>query len=194
MPTEVAGGRGAVYTQAMWDAIVGWELWNGVGTGAAWTVTICLMVAGVVGCVLPILPGHLILIIGAVAHRLMLGREGSGLEWWSFLILVLLAAISQAFEFASGAAGTKWFGGTRWGALGAFVGSLVGMFFLPFGLLLGPLIGAFAGEMLFAKKKTTFAVSSGVGSVVGTIAGMAMKIVIGLLMVVWFVVDVFWVR
>ena len=59
MPTEVAGGRGAVYTQAMWDAIVGWELWNGVGTGAAWTVTICLMVAGLVGCVLPILPGHL---------------------------------------------------------------------------------------------------------------------------------------
>ncbi len=177
----------------MWDWIVGWELWSGVGTGAAWVVTICLMVSGLVGCVLPVLPGHLIILIGAVAHRLMLGREGSGLEWWSLLVLVVLMAASQAFEFASGAAGTKWFGGTRWGALGAFVGSLVGMFFLPFGLLLGPLIGAFAAEMLFAKKKPAFAASSGVGSVVGTLAGLVMKIVVGLLMVAWFAADVFWI-
>ncbi len=177
----------------MWDAISGWDYWNGVGAGAAWVVTICLLVAGLVGCVLPILPGHLIILIGAVAHRLMLGREGSGLEWWSFLVLVLLLAASQAFEIASGAAGTRWFGGTRWGAVGAFVGSIVGLFFLPFGLLLGPLIGAFAAEMLFAKKKPTFAASSGVGSVVGTLAGMAVKIVVGVLMVLWFVVDVFWI-
>lgn len=166
-------------------------MWDDVGTGAAWVVTICLMVAGLVGCVLPILPGHLIILIGALAHRLMLGREGSGLEWWSFAVLVILMAASQAFEFASGAAGSRWFGGTKWGALGAFVGSIVGLFFLPFGLLLGPLLGAFAAEMLFAKKRPKFAASSGIGSVVGTLAGMGMKIVVGLLMVGWFFVDVF---
>lgn len=177
----------------MWDAIAGWEIWGGVGAGAAWVVTICLLVAGLVGCVLPILPGHLILLIAAVAHRLMLGRDGSGLEWWSFLILIALLAASQIFEIASGAAGSRWFGGTRWGALGAFVGSIVGLFFLPFGLLLGPLIGAFAAELLFAKKKPQFAASSGVGSVVGTIAGMAVKIVVGVLMVAWFLADVFWI-
>jgi uncharacterized protein YqgC (DUF456 family) len=109
-------------------------------------------------------------------------------------VLILLMAISQAFEFASGAAGARWFGGTRWGALGAFAGSIVGMFFLPFGLLLGPLIGAFAAEILVAKKKPKLAASSGVGSVVGTIAGMAMKIVIGLLMIGWFFADVFWIQ
>lgn len=177
----------------MWDAITGWELWGGVGSGIAWTVTICLMIAGLVGCILPILPGHLIILIGAVAHRLMLGREGSGLEWWSFLVLVLLLAASQAFEIASGAAGSRWFGGTRWGAIGAFVGSLVGLFFLPFGLLLGPLIGAFAAEMLFAKKQPKFAASSGVGSVVGTIAGMVVKVIVGVLMIIWFVVDALWI-
>lgn len=166
-------------------------MWEDVGTGAAWVVTICLMVAGLVGCVLPILPGHLIILIGALAHRLILGREASGLEWWSFAVLVILMAASQAFEFASGAAGSRWFGGTRWGALGAFVGSIVGLFFLPFGLLLGPLLGAFAAELLFAKKRPKFAASSGIGSVVGTLAGMGMKIVVGLLMVGWFFVDVF---
>lgn len=177
----------------MWDAIIGWEMWDGVGTGAAWVVTICLMASGLIGCVLPILPGHLILLIGAIAHRLMLGREGSGLEWWSFVVIVVLIAISQALEIASGAAGTKWFGGTKWGALGAFAGGIVGLFFLPVGLLLGPLAGAFAAEMLFAKKDPRFATSSGVGSVVGTLAGMVGKIVFGLLIVIWFFCDVFWI-
>lgn len=176
----------------MWDSIVGWEMWEGVGTGVAWTVTLCLMAAGLLGCVVPALPGHLFILIGAIAHRLMLGREGSGLEWWSFLVLVLLMAISQAFEIASGAAGTRWFGGTRWGALGAFIGGIAGLFFFPVGLVAGPLAGAFVAEMIFAKKDPKFAASSGVGSVVGTLAGIAMKIVIAVLMLVWFFLDV-WV-
>ena len=177
----------------MWEAIQSSPVWGGVGIGAAWFVTGCLLVAGAIGCVLPVLPGHLILILAAVAHRLMLGREGSGLEWWSFLILVALAAVSQTFETLSGAAGTRWFGGTRWGAVGALVGSIVGMFFMPFGLLVGPLAGAFACEVAMAKKHPKPAVISGVGSVVGTLAGMAVKIVIGLVMILWFFLDVFWV-
>lgn len=157
----------------------------------AWLVTACLLLAGAVGCVLPVLPGHLILIIAAVGHRLMLGAEGSGLQWWSFLILALFAAVSQTFEMVSGAAGTRWFGGTRWGALGALVGSIVGMFFMPFGLLVGPLVGAMVCEIGFARKETRPAVISGVGSVVGTLAGMGIKIVIGVLMIAWFFLDVF---
>ena len=166
------------------------EVWQGVGTGAAWLVTSCLLITGAVGCVLPVLPGHLILLIAAIAHRLMLG-PASGLQWWSFVILVLLMAISQTFEMLSGAAGSKWFGGTRWGAAGALIGSIVGLFFMPFGLLLGPLIGAFVFEIAFARKTPRPAVISGVGSVVGTLAGMGFKIVVGVLMISWFFLDVF---
>jgi uncharacterized protein len=174
----------------VWEAIQSNEVVQGVGTGAAWLVTVCLLVAGLIGCVLPVLPGHLIILIGVIAYRLMLGAE-SGLHWWSFAILVVLMAVSQTFEMLSGAAGSKWFGGTRWGAIGAVVGSIVGMFFLPFGLLLGPLIGAFVCEMAFAKKQGHHAAISGVGSVVGTLAGMGFKIAVGFLMIGWFLVDVF---
>jgi uncharacterized protein YqgC (DUF456 family) len=174
----------------MWETILSGEMWQGVGTGMAWLVTGCLLVAGAVGCVLPVLPGHLILLIAAIAHRLMLGAE-SGLQWWSFVILVALMAISQTFEMISGAAGTKWFGGTRWGAAGALVGSIVGLFFLPFGLLAGPLVGAFVCELAFARKDTKPAAISGVGSVVGVLAGMGFKIVVGVLMIGWFFLDVF---
>jgi uncharacterized protein len=175
----------------VWETLQGEGVLQGIGTGAAWFVTICLLIAGLVGCVLPILPGHLIILIGAIAYRLMLGPANSGMAWWSFAVLIFLMAASQAFEFFSGAAGSKWFGGTRWGAIGAFVGSILGLFFLPFGLLLGPLIGAIAGELMFAKGKTKTAVTSGVGSVVGTLAGMGVKIVVGVIMIGWMMVDIF---
>ncbi len=165
--------------------------WEGAGTGTAWIVTILLLAVGLAGCVVPVLPGHLILLIAVIAHRLMLGSEESGLHWWSFAILIVLMGISQTFEILSGAAGAKWFGGTRWGAIGAILGSIAGLFFLPFGLLAGPLAGAIAFEMAFAKKETRPALISGVGSVVGTLAGMGFKIVIGLAMVAWFFLDVF---
>lgn len=176
----------------MGESMVSSELWQGVGTGLAWVITASLLFVGLVGCVLPVLPGHLLLFIAAVGHRLMLGEE-SGLRWWSFAILIALMAISQIFEMVSGAAGAKWFGGTRWGAVGALVGSIAGLFFLPFGLLVGPLVGAFACEMAFAKKQTRPAAISGVGSVVGTLAGLGFKIVVGLVMVGWFLVDAFWI-
>ena len=175
----------------MWEAIHSSPVWGGVGVGAAWLVTGCLLAAGVVGCVLPVLPGHLIIFLAAVAHRLMLGAEGSGLRWWSFVILGVLVAISQILEMVSGAAGARWFGGTRWGALGALVGTIVGMFFMPFGLLVGPLLGAMLGEIGLARQETRPAVISGVGSVVGTLAGVGIKIVIGAMMIVWFFLDVF---
>lgn len=159
----------------------------------AWVVTISLIVSGAIGCILPILPGHLIIFIAAVAHRLMLGAEDSGLRWWSFLILGLLMAISQTLEMLSGAAGTRWFGGTRWGAFGALIGTIVGLFFMPFGLLAGPLIGAFVAEIGFARRETKPAVISGIGSVAGTLAGLGIKLAIGILMIAWFFLDVFFI-
>lgn len=159
---------------------------------AVWIVTVCLLLSGLVGCVIPVLPGHLILLVGAIGYRLMVGSE-AGIAWWGFGILVLLMVISQTFELMSGSLGSKWFGGSRWGAAGALIGGLVGLFFLPFGILVGPLAGAFVFEMAFAKKKPRASVVSGVGSVVGTLAGMGFKVVVGVLMVGWFLADVFWI-
>lgn len=183
--------RHRMYHPGMWESIQSSAVWGGVGQGVAWLVTACLLLAGVIGCVLPILPGHLIILIAAIGHRLMLGAGGSGLVWWSFLILAVLMAVSQTLEMVSGAAGSKWFGGTRWGALGALVGTVAGMFFMPFGLLVGPLVGAFVCEIGVARKETRHAAISGVGSMVGTLAGMGIKIAIGAVMIVWFFLDVF---
>lgn len=160
------------------------------GVGAAWLVTGCLVVSGLAGCVLPVLPGHLLIFLAAVAQRWMLG-SASGVACWTFLVLGLLLAASQVFEFVSGAAGSRWFGGTRWGAFGAIAGGILGMFFFPFGLVLGPLIGAVLCELIFAKKATRIAVNSGVGSAVGALAGSLVKVAVGLAMTGWLLIDIF---
>ena len=176
----------------MWEFLQSADLRDGATTGLAWLITGSLLVAGALGCLLPVLPGHLLLFLAAVAHRLMLGADESGLRWWSFLILGSLMAVSQALEMLSGAAGAKWFGGTRWGALGALAGGIIGMFFFPLGLLAGPLLGAVISELVWARRHPGQAFVSGVGSVVGTLAGMSIKLVIGALMIGWFFLDV-WV-
>jgi hypothetical protein len=178
----------------VWQSIMASPAWGNVGVGAAWLVTACLLAAGAVGCVLPILPGHLIVFMAALGHRLMLGAAGSGLGWGSFVILGLLMALSQTLEMLSGAAGSKWFGGTRWGALGALLGGIVGMFFMPFGLLAGPLLGAVICELSLARRQARPSVISGVGSVVGTFVGLGIKFVIGSLMILWFFLDVFLIQ
>ena len=163
-----------------------------IGSVVAWIVTICLLIVGFIGTLVPFLPGHLILFFAAVGHWLML-REDSGVEWWTFVVLGLLLTLSQIFEFMSGAVGTRWFGGTRWGAAGALIGGIVGMFFMPFGLILGPLIGSTLCEFVFAKKEVKPAAVSGVGSVLGTVAGLIVMVVVGVVMIVWFIVDVIWI-
>ena len=162
-----------------------------MGFVAAWVVTACLLMLGLVGTLVPFLPGHLILFFAAVGHWLML-RQDSGVEWLTLVVLGFLLILSQVFEFLSGAAGTRWFGGTRWGAAGALIGGMGGIFFIPFGLILGPLIGSMFCEFVFAKKEVRPATVSGVGSVLGTVAGMVVKIIVGVLMIVWFLVDVIW--
>jgi hypothetical protein len=158
--------------------------------GGVWIVTGSLLIVGLVGCVLPALPGHLFILLAAIWHRLMVGPD-AGIAWWGFGILILLMAISQVFEIVSGSLGTQWFGGTKWGALGALVGGIVGLFFLPFGLLIGPLVGAFGFERLFAKREIRDSAVSGVGSMVGTMVGIVVKVIIGVLMIAWFFLDVF---
>jgi uncharacterized protein len=176
----------------MWEAISGWGGWIEVGAAGAWLVTLCLLAIGLAGCFLPVIPGPLIILMAAVFHWFVF-REASGVEWWTFAVLIALLAASQIFDFVSGAAGSKWFGGTKWGMAGAIVGAIVGLFFMPLGLILGPVIGAYSFELLFAKQGASQAAVSGFGSAVGTLSSLIMKVIVGVVMIAWFLVDVLFI-
>ena len=164
-----------------------WLQENGI-----WVVTWLLIIVGLVGTLLPILPGQVLIIVAAGAHW-WVKKDDSHLGWWTIAILGTLLAISMALEYVSGAVGSKYFGGSKWGIGGAILGGIVGLFFAPWGFLLGPLAGAFAFEYLFAKKQVPEATRSGVGSAVGTVLGLSIKLGIAFAMAAYLVVDLFWV-
>lgn len=161
--------------------------WSMLGV---WGLTLCLLLVGLVGSVVPLLPGPVLIAVAGVVHTLL--RPESGMGLWGFIIMAVLLILSFVLDFVSGAVGAKWFGASRWGVAGVFLGGIVGMFFMPFGLVLGPLFGGIVFELLFAKKQLQPAAKSAWGSVLGTGVGMVLRLLIAMAMIATFFIDALW--
>lgn len=152
-----------------------------------WLIAIVLMAIGLLGTILPLVPGAIIILGAVILHQVMLPEKSLG--WWNIGGLIVLTLLSYALEFGSGYFGAKRFGATKWGTFGAVVGTVGGLFF-PFpGLLIGPILGAVAGELV-AGKRLVSAGRAGWGTVLGNLAGMVAKLVIALAMISWFLLTV----
>jgi uncharacterized protein YqgC (DUF456 family) len=149
-----------------------------------WLFTIVLFAVGLIGTVLPVIPGTTIILAAAIIHRMMLGAEKS-IGWRSIAILLLLTLATYALDFLSGYFGAKYFGATKWGMFGAVIGALVGIVFGIIGLFIGPVIGAITGEFI-AGKRLIDAGRAGWGSLLGNLGGMIGKLVIALVMITIF--------
>ena len=153
-----------------------------------WFFTIALFAIGLIGTVLPILPGTTIILAAVIIHRIMLGADKS-VGWKAIVVLILLTLLSYVFDFLGSYFGAKYFGATRWGALGAIAGALVGLFFGIIGLFVGPVIGAVAGELI-AGKRMIDAGRAGWGSLLGNLGALIGKLIIALVMISIFLVNV----
>ena len=152
-----------------------------------WVVALVLMAVGLIGTLLPVVPGAIVILAAAVLHQIMLGTEKS-LGWWNIGALALLTLLSYGLEFGAGYFGAKRFGATKWGAFGAMVGAITGLFWPLPGLIVGPIVGAIAGELV-AGKRLVSAGRAGWGTLLGNLAGMLGKLTIALAMVSWFLVT-----
>ena len=153
-----------------------------------WFFTIALFAVGLVGTIVPVLPGTIIILGAAIVHLVMLGPEKS-VGWKTIVVLVLLTVASYAFDFLGGYFGAKYFGATKWGTFGAILGAVVGLFFGLIGLFVGPVIGAIAGEVI-AGKRMIDAGRAGWGSLLGNFGAMFAKLIIALAMISIFLVNV----
>src|SRR5439155_6224568 len=149
-----------------------------------WSVAVILFAVGLIGTVVPVFPGTIIILAGALLHRMMLGPEKS-IRWGTMVILVVLTVVSYALDFLGGYFGAKYFGATKWGMFGAILGALIGIFFGIAGLFVGPVIGAISGEFI-AGKRMIDAGRAGWGSLFGNLGGMIGKLVIALVMITIF--------
>jgi uncharacterized protein YqgC (DUF456 family) len=153
-----------------------------------WLVAIILMAIGLIGTVVPVLPGTTIILGAAVIHRVALGADRS-LGVSALLALFFLTLVSYALDAGAAYLGAKHFGATRSGLVGGVLGGVVGLFFGLPGIFLGPIIGAVAGELIGGKRLVK-AGRAGWGTIFGMLAGITAKIFIGLAMVAIFLTNV----
>lgn len=179
------------WLSGMWEAVaafftaIDWSFWG------VWSLTISLLLLGLIGAVVPFLPGPFLIFVAGVLHTLL--RPESAMGWSGIAVLALLLALAYAIDFASGMLGARWFGASRWGVFGVFVGGVVGLFFGLPGLILGPLAGGFAFEMVMAKKELKPAARSTWGTLLGTGMGLLARLGVSVAMIVVFFVDaLFW--
>jgi hypothetical protein len=100
---------------------------------AVWSLTGILLAVGLIGSVVPLLPGPFLILIAGILHTIL--RPESGMSWQGIVILSLWLVLAYVIDFFSGAIGARRFGASRWGIAGVVVGGIVGLFFAPLGFI-----------------------------------------------------------
>jgi uncharacterized protein YqgC (DUF456 family) len=147
---------------------------------ALWLLGAALVALGIVGMLLPALPGPPMVFGGLLIAAWAEDFQHVGAVTLS--VLGVMAVLAYLVDFIAGALGARHFGASTRAAVGAAIGAVVGIFFGLPGILLGPFIGAVAGE-LTEREDLHAASRAGIGATVGLLLGTAAKMAIAFAMV-----------
>ncbi|MGH8505730.1 MAG: DUF456 domain-containing protein [Stenotrophobium sp.] len=148
-----------------------------------WLLAAVLVAGGLIGAVLPIIPGPPLVVAGLwlaawTDHYRHVGTV-------TLVIVVVLGLLGIASDFIAASLGAKRVGASRQAVTGATLGTIVGLFFGIPGLILGPFAGAILGE-LQARRGLGQAAASGIGTWMGLIFGAITKLAVSLAMIAVF--------
>ena len=146
---------------------------------------IILMITGIIGCLVPVLPGPPISFLGLIS--LHFTRFGHFTEV-ALITFGAIALIVTLLDYIVPVWGTKKFGGSKYGTRGAAIGLIIGLFLGPLGLIIGPLAGAFVGELIF-RDDINYAMKAGFGSLLGFLTGVGLKLAASFVMTFYFVKE-----
>ncbi|WP_299325377.1 DUF456 domain-containing protein [uncultured Maribacter sp.] len=138
-----------------------------------------LMLVGIFGSFLPVLPGPPISWVGLL---LLYSTSAITMNWTFLGITLAIALIVFGLDYVIPAIGTKKFGGTKAGVIGTTVGLLVALIFPilgPFGIIVWPFVGALVGELLNKADKKT-ATKAAFGSFLGFLTGTFLKFMVAI--------------
>jgi uncharacterized protein len=150
-------------------------------------VAVLFMVLGIIGSFLPVLPGPLTSWIGLLILHL---TDAVPMNW-TFLIITLIIALGiWLLDFIIPAMGTKKFGGSKAGMIGASIGLIVGLIApIPGGIIIGPFVGAFIGELL-NRSDSKIALKAAFGSFLGFLTSAFIKFIVAVIYLGLFIVKV----
>ena len=135
-----------------------------------WTIQLLfsiVMFVGVLGAILPVLPGAPLTFGALLVAKLF---QLSDLSWWLIAVFGVLTLIGILMDYLIPVLATKKLGGSKYGIVGMIVGLIVGIIFSPFGfvsIIISPFLGALIGELLYDAKNHKRALKAALGSVVG---------------------------
>ena len=153
-----------------------------------WVLGVALVAVGLVGVVLPALPGSVLIFVGLLLAAWAEGftRVGVG----TLVIIGLIGAASYGVDFVAAAFGAQKMGASKRAVVGAGLGTLLGLFAGLPGLIFGPLIGAILGE-LSAHRDWKRAGKAGMAAWIGFAIGTALKIAMAMSMIAIFLAALF---
>jgi uncharacterized protein YqgC (DUF456 family) len=132
-----------------------------------------LAVAGLIGCVLPVIPGVPVSYLSLIV--LSLAKDWEPFSTPFLAVMGGLTILTLVLDYAVPAIGAKKVGATKWGIWGSVLGMIIGLiFFPPFGLFIGGFLGAMAGE-LYAGRSGDQALKAGLVVFVGNLLAIALK-------------------
>jgi uncharacterized protein len=149
---------------------------------------IALIIIGLIGCVVPVLPGPPISFGGI----LLLHYTKFGDFTFEFLTIMAFLAIGvTVLDYIVPVWGTKKLGGSRYGIWGATIGLVLGIFFFPpIGIIIGPFLGALVGELI-KENNSNKAFKAALGSLVGFLLGIGMKLIVSFVITYYFIKEFF---
>lgn len=148
---------------------------------------LAVMMFGLIGTILPIIPGVPIIFVAIVIHALL--TDFTVISGQTIVVFAVLTVVSLLLDWLAGSLGVKRMGGSAAGMVGAFVGMIAGLMIPGAGLFVF-ILGAFTGAVIFemlAGKKSKTALKAGLGSFIGFLAGTVIKFAIGVVMIVYFI-------
>lgn len=143
-------------------------------------LAIFLGIVGIIGCVLPVIPGPPISWAGMmILYFWGKGTDSSGDTMSTRLLLIWLAVtiVVTVLDYLVPSYLTKVSGGSKYASRGALAGVLVGLFFAPWGIVLGPMLGAFICEVAFSGKKAGQSIVPALGAFAGFVCGTLLKLI-----------------
>ncbi len=153
---------------------------------AVWSLTILLSLVGLLGVLVPLLPGTTLILVGMVLHKLLLPES---ISWVAIIWIGVIWLVSVIVDFLGVLLGTKLFGGGKWGMAGAGAGAIIGMFFSLPALILGTIFGAVMAERYVAKKTRRESLVAGAGAAVGFVLSIIGRLACGVAMIVLFLIT-----
>ena len=149
------------------------------------TLAVILLIVGIVGSVLPVLPGPPLSWLGLLLLK-FIPSVSNHLSWSLVVVVGLFTLVVSILDNLLPIWSTKRIGGSKVVVWGSGVGFIAGFWFGPLGIILGPFVGALVGELI-SGSHIKAALKHASGALIGLFAGIVLKFINLGLILYWFV-------